>query len=74
MDTQKKASTGFLAQNFNSKKNYNVFQNTNDQHCLDIQNMAKYQCLNRNEWPQIDNIDAWMLSAETANAVSPKQP
>ena len=66
MTTQKKLSSGFLAKNFNNKKNYNIFQKTNDQHCLDIQNMAKHQCLNRNEWPKIENINAWMLSAETA--------
>lgn len=56
----------FLAKDFNHKKNYNIFQKTNDPHCLDIQNTAKYQCLNRNEWPQIENVNAWMLSAETA--------
>ena len=57
---------GFLVQNFNRKKNYNTIQKTNDAHCKEIQNMAKYQCLNRNEWPKIDNVNAWMLSAETA--------
>ena len=56
----------FLAKDFNHKKNYNIFQKTNAPHCLDIQNTAKYQCLNRNEWPQIENVNAWMLSAETA--------
>lgn len=56
----------FLAKDFNHKKNYNIFQKTNDPHCLDIQNTAKYQCLNRNEWPKIENVNAWMLSAETA--------
>ncbi len=67
MDAHKKTtSTGLLASNFNLKKNYNIFQKTNEILNTEIQNFAKYQCLNRNEWPQIDNVNAWMLSAETA--------
>lgn len=67
MDTLKKSlSIGFLSSDFNRKKNYNVFQKTNEIHCVDIQHMAKHQCLGKNEWPQIENTDAWMLSAETA--------
>ena len=67
MATHKKTtSTGLLANNFNLKKNYNIFQKTNEILNTEIQNFAKYQCLNRNEWPQIDNVNAWMLSAETA--------
>lgn len=57
---------GFLAENFNRKKNYNIFQKSNDQLCNELQNMAKNQCLGRNNWPEISQINAWMLSAETA--------
>jgi len=63
---KKATSSGLLNQDFNHKKNFNIIQKTNKQHCLDIQNIAKNQCLNRNDWPKIENINAWMLSAETA--------
>ena len=67
MNTCKKITeTGFLAQNFNRKKNYNVFNKTNDVCRLNLQNMAKNQCLGKSKWPEITNVDAWMLSAETA--------
>ena len=67
MNTCKKITeTGFLAQNFNRKKNYNVFNKTNDVCRLNLQNMAKNQCLGKSKWPEITNVNAWMLSAETA--------
>ena len=67
MNTCKKiATTGFLTQNFNSKKNNMVFNKTNNVCCLELQNMAKNQCLGKSKWPKINNVNAWMLSAETA--------
>ncbi len=56
----------FLPTNFNKKKyiiNYGVPKNDI---LAEIQNMAKKQCLNNTEWPRIDKINAWMISAETA--------
>lgn len=42
---------------------YNVVNNTN---LSEIQNLSKKQCLGKNEWPMIDKVNAWMISAETA--------
>lgn len=56
----------FLPTNFNKKKfiiNYSVPTN---EIINEIQNTAKHQCLNAVSWPQIDKVDAWMISAETA--------
>ena len=56
----------FLPTSFNKKKfivNYGVPAN---EIIAEIQNTAKRQCLNGGQWPQIDKVDAWMISAETA--------
>ncbi len=56
----------FLPTNFNKKKyiiNYGVPKNAI---LAEIQNTAKKQCLNNTDWPKIDTINAWMISAETA--------
>ena len=56
----------FLPHNFNKKKfsiNYAVPQ---DDIIYQIQNMAKKQCLSNREWPEIKEVNAWMISAETA--------
>lgn len=55
-----------LPKNFNKKKfvlSYNVVNNPN---LSEIQNLGKKQCLAKTEWPQIDKIQSWMISAETA--------
>lgn len=55
-----------LPKGFNKKKfsvTYNVVNNTN---LSEIQNLSKKQCLGKNEWPAIDKVNAWMISAETA--------
>lgn len=55
-----------LPKGFNKKKfsvTYNVVNNPN---LSEIQNLAKKQCLGKNEWPVIDKINAWMISSETA--------
>lgn len=56
----------FLPANFNKKKfciNYGV---PHDPILSQIQNMAKKQCLSNNEWPSVGQINAWMITAETA--------
>ena len=56
----------FLPTNFNKKKfivNYAV--PTNDT-ISELQSTAKHQCLNNYPWPQINKVNAWMISAETA--------
>lgn len=55
-----------LPKNFNKKKfilSYNVVTNPN---LLEIQNLSRKQCLGKTPWPEIDKIDAWMISSETA--------
>lgn len=56
----------YLPNNFNKKKflvNYGV---PHDEILIKMQNMSKRQCLSNKEWPDIKQIRAWMISAETA--------
>ncbi len=56
----------YLPNNFNKKKfliNYGVPHN---ELLIKMQNMSKRQCLSNKEWPEIKQINAWMISAETA--------
>lgn len=57
---------GFLHEGFNRKKALNVFQTTRDAYLAEVQKAAKNQCIGKKEWPQINEINAWMMSAETA--------
>ncbi len=55
-----------LPKDFNLKKfsiNFGVVNNPN---LIEIQNLGRRQCLGKDEWPQIENINAWMITAETA--------
>ncbi len=61
-----KCPTGFLKEGFNKKKNFNIIQPTHDSALTAMQKTGKQQCLGKKSWPQINNINAWMLSAETA--------
>lgn len=36
-------------------------------HIKEIQNKSKHQCLGKISWPEIDKIEAWMISAETGS-------
>ena len=59
-------STTFLPATFNKKKfilNYTV---PTTPHILEMQNLGRNQCLNKNPWQEIDKVNGWMLSAETA--------
>lgn len=56
----------YLPNNFNKKKfgiNYGV---PHDELIAKMQNMSKRQCFSNKEWPEIKQIKAWMISAETA--------
>ena len=55
-----------LPSNFNKKKflvNYGV---PHDEILIKMQNMSKRQCYSNKEWPDIKQVNAWMISAETA--------
>lgn len=55
-----------LPKAFNKKKfvlSYNV---VNNPILSEIQNLSKKQCLGKNPWPEIQKINSWMISAETA--------
>ena len=56
----------YLPNGFNKHKfliNYGVPQN---EWLSQIQNMSKRQCTGNKEWPKIETVAAWMISAETA--------
>ena len=56
----------YLPSNFNKKKfliNYGV---PHDEILIKMQNMSKRQCYSNKEWPDIKQVNAWMISAETA--------
>lgn len=55
-----------LPNNFNKRKfrvNYTIPRN---EILIKMQNLARQQCTNNQNWPQIDIVNAWMISAETA--------
>ena len=55
-----------LPKAFNKKKfvlSYNV---VNNPILSEIQNLSKKQCMGKNPWPEIQKINSWMISAETA--------
>lgn len=62
----KSRSDGFLQEGFNKKKAFNIFQPTHNPLLAAMQKAGKIQCLGKKPWPQINEINAWMLSAETA--------
>ncbi len=68
LTTDTKTNTTFLQTDFNKKKftlTYNtVVSNPNLQ---EIQNLGKKQCLGKTPWPEVDKINAWMITSETAS-------
>ena len=56
----------YLPTNFNKKKFIINYRVTKNDLLAQMQNMSKHQCLNNSQWPQIDKVNAWMISAETA--------
>lgn len=59
-------SKKFLPENFNKKKMPATFAAVNSPVLQEIQNLGRRQCLNKHEWPHIDKIYGWMISAETS--------
>lgn len=55
-----------LPQGFNKQKFALSYPVTNNKNLAEIQNLSKKQCLGKLEWPEIDKINAWMTTAETA--------
>ena len=55
-----------LPKGFNKKKTPISYNVVTEPHLLEIQNLGRKQCLSKDSWPQIDKINAWMISAETA--------
>ena len=56
----------FLPDDFNKKKFNISYSPANNQYLKEIQNCAKDVCLGKKDWPLIEQINAWMISAETA--------
>ncbi len=56
-----------LPKAFNKKKFLLSYGVVNDPFLSEIQNFSKKQCLGRDSWPEIKNVNAWMISAETAH-------
>ena len=55
-----------LAKDFNKKKFTVAYGVTSNPNLQEIQNLSKVQCLGKKPWPQIKQVRAWMLTAETA--------
>lgn len=55
-----------LPNNFNKKKLPATFAVVNNPVLQEIQNLGRRQCLNKHEWPQLNTVNGWMISAETA--------
>lgn len=55
-----------LPKDFNKKKNAVSFGVVNNPVLAEIQNLGRRQCLGKKEWPDISQINAWMITAETA--------
>lgn len=56
----------FLPVDFNKKKFHMNYTLPQDATLMQILNMGRSQCLNCNEWPEIKQVKAWMITAETA--------
>lgn len=55
-----------LPKGFNKRKFTVTYAVTTNPYFQEIQNLSKTQCLANTNWPQIDKISGWMVSAETA--------
>ena len=65
IETDKNKFSG-LPTNFNKKKFFVNFTIPHDELLIKMQNLSKKQCLNIGEWQEVKQVDAWMISAETA--------
>ena len=59
-------SMGMLQKDFNKKKSLSSLKKVYDSDFAMLQKIASKQCLGQTPWPEINTIDAWMLTAETA--------
>ena len=55
-----------LNNDFNKKKNFVSFGAVNNPILAEIQNLGRRQCLSKQEWPLLQNLNVWMITAETA--------
>ena len=55
-----------LPKGFNKRKFTVTYAVTTNPYFQEIQNFSKNQCLANTNWPQIEKIRGWMVSAETA--------
>lgn len=55
-----------LSRAFNKKKLVLSYGVVNNPTLSEIQNLSKKQCLGKSPWPEINKINSWMVSAETA--------
>ena len=55
-----------LPKDFNKKKSIVSFGVVNNPILSEIQNLGRGQCLSKKEWPHLEQINAWMITAETA--------
>lgn len=62
---EKKSYLGPLQKGFNKKKFVQSYSVINNKNLTEIQNLSKKQCMAKVNWPEIDKINAWMISAET---------
>ncbi len=60
------SSTGFLKEGFNKKKLLSLMQNHDQTDFSFLQKVSQVSCFGEKEWPQINLIDAWILTSETA--------
>ncbi len=60
------ASVGFLKKGFNNKRLLSSFSKVYSPDLDFVRLAAKTECLGLKEWPEMAEINAWMLSAETA--------
>ena len=63
---KQKNANGLLQHGFNKKSLVSSFAKVHHSDLSYLSKISKAQCLGLNPWPQIQQIDAWMLSAETA--------
>lgn len=57
---------GLLKKGFNDKKLLSSLSEFDKPDMASLQNVARYECLGTKEWPDIKQIKAWMMTAETA--------
>ena len=60
------SSTGFLKEGFNKKKLLSLMQKHDQTDFSFLQKVSQVSCFGEKEWPQINLIDAWILTSETA--------